>query len=164
MGRTVSDYLFSKRLSLAGQFAEQIALVQGDSIDLTSKEVQAACPRPSMYMRGKDGKGPLNSAFMRCYSLIWTHFEKSIDAALQTAQAYDKLADAGNTATALNKFRNMTTEQNYEKIVTNSISQNADFWQEVTQLVTFAGAVATATSPENLKKLGQVFQAAAKNR
>jgi hypothetical protein len=163
LGRTVSDYLFSKRLSLAGQFTEQIALVQGNSIDLTSKEVQAACPRPAMYMRGKDGKGPLAGAFVRCYSLIWTHFEKSIDAALQAAQAYDKLADAGNTSTPLNKFREMTTAQNYEKIVANSFSQNDNFWQEVTQLVTFAGAVATATSPENLKKLEQSFQAAAKN-
>lgn len=163
LGRTESDYLFAKRLSLAGQFAEQIALIEGDSIDLTSVDVQKACPRPAMYTRGSEGKGPLNGAFIRCYNLIWTHFEKGISAALQTAQAYDLLADAGNTSTALTKFNNMTTDENYPKIVANSLSQNSGFWQDVTEMVTFAGAVATAAAPANVKKLEQAFQAAAKN-
>ena len=133
--------------------------------DLTSKEALAACPKPysAMYTRGADGKGPLNPAFMRCYSLIWTHFEKDINAVLQTALAYDQVADNGNTSTALNKFEAMTTSQNYQKIVENSFSTTDNFWQQVTQLVTFAGAVATATSSASAKEAQQAIQTAAKN-
>jgi len=160
LGRTVSDYLFAKRLSLAGQFAEQMAVIQNDSIDLTSKEVQAACQTPAMYQREK---GLLNGAFMRCYSLIWTHFEKEITTALQTAQAYDQVADAGDTSTALDKFKSMTSASSYAKIVANGFSQTDNFWQQVTQIVAFAGAVVTATSPANVKKLEQAFQTAAKS-
>jgi hypothetical protein len=89
-------------MSLAGQFAEQIALIRNDAIDPTSAEAQAACPKPhsGMYTRGTDGKGLLSSGFMRCYATIWNHHDKGIQATLQTALAYNQLADKGDTSTA----------------------------------------------------------------
>jgi hypothetical protein len=160
LARTQSDYMFAKRMSLAGQFAEQLALVQADSIDLNSEGVQLACPRPysAMYMR--DAHGNLSATFMHCYSTIWTHFEKGVDAALQTAVAYDQLADKGDTSTALDNYDKMT--RNYSDIIKNEVASDAKFWQQASQLIAFAGAVATATSSSNVKKLEQALQAAGK--
>jgi hypothetical protein len=162
LARTGSDYLFAKRMALAGQFAEQIALVQADAIDLTSAEVQAACPKPysEMYTRGAEGKGLLNPAFMRCHAIISNHYDKGIQAALQAALAYDQLADTGDTSTALDNFEKMTAPQSYQNIVQNGFKSTDNFWQEATKLVTFAGAVATTASPASIKKLEQSFEAA----
>jgi hypothetical protein len=159
LGRTVSDYLFAKRLALAGEFSEQIAVIQADSMDLTTKDVEAACPYKTMYARGANGKGPLNPEFMRCYSAIWVHFEKEVDAALQTALAYDQIADVGNTSTALNKYTQMTTAPNYQKIINEGFQSNDEFWTDVTLLATFAGAISTAVSADNQKKLEQAIKA-----
>ncbi|WP_128970312.1 hypothetical protein [Bradyrhizobium tropiciagri] len=160
LGRTGSDYLFSKRLSLAGTFAEQIAVLTGDSLDLGSKPVQAACPAPydAMYRRGSDG---LPSAqFRRCYRAVWSHFEDGITAALKTAAAYDQLADAGDTSTQLNGYKALTND--FSKVADESGA--VDFWDTVSKMLTFAGAVETAVSQDNLKKLQQSLDAISKGK
>ncbi|WP_038966963.1 hypothetical protein [Bradyrhizobium diazoefficiens] len=160
LGRTGSDFLFAKRLSLAGTFAEQVAIVTGDSLDLGSKSVQAACPMPydAMYRRGPDG---LPSAqFRRCYRAVWGHFEDGIAAALKTAAAYDQLADAGDTSTQLYGYKALTTD--FSKVADES--GQVDFWDTVSKMLTFAGAVETAVSQDSLKKLQQSLDAVSKGK
>jgi hypothetical protein len=160
LGRTGSDFLFAKRLSLAGTFAEQVAIVTGDSLDLSSKSVQVACPTPydTMYRRGPDG---LPSAqFRRCYRAVWGHFEDGIAAALKTAAAYDQLADAGDTSTQLNGYKALTTD--FSKVADES--GQVDFWDTVSKMLTFAGAVETAVSQDSLKKLQQSLDAVSKGK
>lgn len=160
LGRTGSDFLFAKRLSLAGAFAEQIAVVAGDPLDLSSKAVQAACPPPyeAMYRRGPDG---LPSAqFRRCYRAVWGHFEDGITAALKTAAAYDQLADAGDTSTQLNGYKALTAD--FSKVADES--GQVDFWDTVSKMLTFAGAVETAVSQDSLKKLQQSLDGVSKGK
>lgn len=160
LGRTGSDFLFAKRLSLAGTFAEQIAVVTGDSLDLGSKPVQAACPAPydAMYRRGPDG---LPSAqFRRCYRAVWGHFEGGITVALKTAAAYDQLADAGDTSTQLNGYKALTAD--FSKVADES--GQVDFWDTVSKMLTFAGAVETAVSEDSLKKLQKSLDAVSKGK
>jgi hypothetical protein len=160
LGRTGSDFLFAKRLSLAGTFAEQIAVVTGDSLDLGSKPVQAACPTPydAMYRRGPDGLPSVQ--FRRCYRAVWSHFEDGIVAALKTAAAYDQLADAGDTSTQLNGYKALTTD--FSKVVDDS--GQVDFWDTVSKMLTFAGAIETAVSEDSLKKLQQSLDAVSKGK
>jgi hypothetical protein len=155
LGRTGSDYLFAKRLSLAGAFAEQIADLTGSSLDLKSKELQQACPTPSaeMYRRGADGLP--TAQFRRCYRAIWSHFEDRVTAALKTASAYDQIADAGDTSTQLNGYKALTTD--FSKIVDES--GQVDLWDTVSKMLTFASAVKTASSEDSLKKLEQALDA-----
>ncbi|WP_128932099.1 hypothetical protein [Bradyrhizobium zhanjiangense] len=160
LGRTGSDFLFAKRLSLTGTFAEQIAAVKGDSLDLKSKPIQEACPQPysAMYARGADG---LPSAqFRRCYRAVWGHFEGGILAALKTATMYDQLADAGDTSTQLNGYKAMTGD--FSKIVDDS--GQVDLWGTVSKMLTFAGAVKTASSEDSLKKLKDSLDAVTKGK
>ncbi len=160
LARATSDYLFARRLMLAGEFAEQIALVAGNPLDLSSKEVKEACGADEGMYRRND-KGILSGRFRRCHALIWNHFEKGLEAALKTAASYDQIADTGNTTLALNKFNGLVAQ--YDEIVDNSAAQ-ADLWKTVTQMLTFAGAVTTAFSQENLKKIEQAFDAVSKGK
>jgi hypothetical protein len=159
VGRTESDYLFAKRLALAGAFAEKVALVTGKPLPLTSAQVQAACQAPfaDMYRRGPNGLP--TARFRRCYQAVWEHFEKGITAALQTAAAYDQLADAGDTSTHLNNYARLT--QNFSPIIDDS---GEDVWNMVSRMITFAAAVKTALSEENRKKLEQAFEALGKDK
>jgi hypothetical protein len=162
LGRTTSDSLFAKRLSLAGTFAEQIAVLGGTSVDLTSKEIQAACPgpyvaNPAMYQRGANGLP--TAQFRRCYHAVWAQFEKPVTAALQTAGAYDQLADAGDTSTALNKYNKLTAD--FNPIIDGNVDSSS-LWDTASQLLTFASAIKNAFSADNLKKLQQEFAAVTK--
>jgi hypothetical protein len=160
LGRTGSDFLFAKRLSLAGTFAEQIALVTGNPLDLNSKSIRDACPKPypTMYQRGPDGLP--TAQFRRCYRAVWSHFEDGIATALKTAAAYDQLADAGDTSTQLNSYKTMTAD--FSKVIDDS--GQVDFWSTVSKMLTFAGAIETATSADNLKKLQQSLDAVSKGK
>ena len=61
-------------MSLAGSFAEQIAMIGWDPVDLTSKQVQAACPKPYSRMYERERSGRVNAKFMCCYHVVWGHF------------------------------------------------------------------------------------------
>jgi hypothetical protein len=161
LARTTSDYLFAKRLMLAGTFAEQIALIGSDPADLTSKEIKAACPQPSSAMYERSPNGLPNAQFMRCYHTIWEHFEQRIDAALKTAAAYDQLADAGDTSTGLNNYTRITN--NLSAIAEDNV-QPAALWQTVTKMLTFAGVISTGLSQDTWSKPQQAFDAAPKRK
>jgi len=160
LGRTGSDFLFAKRLSLAGTFAEQMAVVAGASLDLSSKPMQEVCPTPyaAMYRRGPDGLS--TAQFRRCYRAVWSRFEDGIAAALKTAAAYDQLADAGDTSTQLNSYKTLTVD--FSKVVDET--GQVDFWDTVSKMLTFASAVETAVSEDNLKKLRQSLDAVSKGK
>jgi hypothetical protein len=160
VARTQSDYLFAKRLSLAGQFAEQTALLTGNTLDLASKEIQATCSavQSSMYRRGSDGAP--SEQFRRCYSRIWKHFEPEVNALLKTAAVYDQLADAGDTSSHLYAYKSLMN--NFAAVATDS--GQMDVWDTVSRMLSFAGAVKTAVSSENVKKVQQALDALEKGK
>ena len=155
LGRTESDYLFAQRLSLAGAFAEELAVIRSIKIDLAKID---DCAAPSDVISRRSPKGPPSVEFMACYHAVWAKYQSAVDDALKTATAYDQLADAGDTSTALNSYA--TIMYNYNDIVSSSDSVNStDFWTAVSQIVTFAGAVTNATSSDNLAKIKKALDA-----
>ena len=144
LGRTISDYLFYQRLSLAGQFAEQIANIKATHVDLRKID---ACNVPVTEMAHRSDNGAPSAAFMLCYRAVWSQYSKSVEDALNTANTYDQLADTGNTNVPLAAY--MKIFNNYNDVVAWS-SGNNDIWTSVTQLITFAGAIANATSESNI--------------
>ena len=153
LGRTLSDYLFYQRLSLAGQFAEQIANINATAIDL--KKIDA-CNVPMIQMAQKSDSGAPSAAFMLCYRAVWSQYSKSVEEALTTASSYDKLADAGNTNAALASY--IKIFNNYNDVVEWSGGNN-DIWASVNQLITFSGAIANATSGSNLTAIKKALDA-----
>jgi len=144
LGMTMSDYLFAQRLSLAGQFAEQVAAIRATQIDLKKLD---ACAAPATEMAQRSDDGAPSTAFMLCYREVWSQYSKVVDDALRTATAYDALADAGNTNTAHAKY--MEIFNKYDEVVQWS-GGNDDIWASVNHAIVFAGAIANATSESNL--------------
>jgi hypothetical protein len=79
---------------------------------------------------------------------------------LKTAAAYDLLADAGDTSTQLNGYKALTND--FSKIVDDS--GQIDFWDTVSKMLTFAGAIETAVSEDSAKKLQQSLDAVSKGK
>lgn len=149
-----SDYLFAKRLSLAGDFAENLAAINQTPLDLTSKRVQAACGDVrSLYTR-KDGEQP-TAAFRKCHYVLWKQYEPAITAALAAASAYDRIADAGDTATQLHAYQRLTS--NFKAIVQDSAS--AANWTDVTRMLTFANALKNVFSKESAQQVQAAIDA-----
>jgi hypothetical protein len=153
LGRTESDFLFAERLSLAGTFAEQIAVIKSVTIDLTKID-ECKAPLTDLEKRSADEAGVFmpSAAFRLCYRAVWSKFQSAVDDALKTATAYDQIADAGDTSTALNAYANLTG-RHYDTILNSQITNATDFWKSVNDLITFAGAVSNATSGKNLEDL-----------
>jgi hypothetical protein len=149
LGRTESDYLFAQRLSLAGAFAEELALIRSTTIDLAKID---DCAAPSDVIAGRSPKGLPSLEFRACYHAVWSKYQSAVDDALKAAAAYDQVADAGDTNTALNSYNNIMKKYNEIAASRTVLSPDA-FWSAVSQIVAFAGAVSDATSASNLAKL-----------
>jgi hypothetical protein len=160
LGRSTSDYLFAQRLEFAGAFAEQIAAIRSIDIDLTKID---SCKAPVDKMFARSASGAPSQFFMSCYHAVWAQLQDAVDNALKTASSYDQVADAGDTNTAINNYKKITTDSNFAIIANSSDVVSKDkFWQEVNDLISFAGAVSNAFSKSNVTKLQQAFDAVSK--
>jgi hypothetical protein len=148
LARAVSDYTFAKRLTLAGTFVEQLAILRTTKVDLTKL---GGCNAPTQVIFTRAKSGAPSSSFMTCYHAVWGQFQSGVNSAISIASNYDLVADAGDTNSALESFNKITSD--FSAISQNSITNPTAFWQYVTQLVTFAGAVNTAFSQDNRNKL-----------
>ena len=159
LAQAVSDYTLAKRLITAGTFAENIAVVTTTNVDLAKLD---ACSDTVHLLDTLDGApGP---TLMSCYHAVWSKYQDAVSAALKAASDYDTLADAGDTQTVLKNFKEITNPANYNKMLQNSdLTNPTQFWQDVTQLVTFANAVVTAASPANRAKIQQEIDALVKS-
>jgi hypothetical protein len=163
LAQATSDYTWGKRMSLAGTFSEQIAVLKSSPAIDTAKI--AACnpplkpdpasppgtPAPKLadVMLLPTKGGAPSDQFMLCYRAVWGTMQEGISAALTTAANYDGLADPGDTATLLAQFNKLTA--NGFQIVTQPT--NNDPLALVLAVVGFASDVATAVSPDNRAKL-----------
>lgn len=174
LAQAISDYSFAKRLSLAGSFAEQVAVIKtAPAIDITKV---AACnpplkPPPSAPPHAPpptlasvmlpDAKATAPSdQFMICYRAVWTMVQDRISAALTTAATYDLLADSGDTATLLTQFKTLTS--NHFAEAKGQPPSGQDLLANVLAVVNFASDVATAVSPANRAKRQQAVDSMVK--
>jgi hypothetical protein len=169
LAQAISDYTFTKRLSLAGTFTEQVAAIKAASIDPTKI---ASCNPPlppaasgaspptltSVMLPANRSTAP-NDLFMLCYRAVWTTMQDQISSALTTAASYDALADPGDTATLLTQFRKQAADS-FAQIKTPPADQTS--LQYILAVVSFASDVATAVSPTNRSKLEQAITAMVK--
>jgi hypothetical protein len=161
LARAVSDYTFAKRLTLAGTYSEGLAVVNGTKIDLT--KLEECSGDNASHIFDQPTNLAVNPAFMTCYHAAWAKYQDGVSSTLKAASEYDTLGDAGDTSTALASYEKITTPANFKAIVQQSSFANPDvFWQYVTQLVGFAGAVQTATSQANKTKIQQEIDAMVK--
>lgn len=157
LARAVSDYTFAKRMALAGSFAERMAVLSSATVDLTKID---ACSDPENKIFVRSASGGPSSIFMACYFAVWSQFQDTVGSAIKAASDYDLIADAGDTSAALISFEQITSD--FGAIATNSITNPAVFWQYVTQLINFAGAVSTASSQDSRAKLEKAIDALVK--
>jgi hypothetical protein len=66
-------------------------------------------------------------------------------------------AKRSDTSTALNNHEKLTAPRSYQNMLQTTLKTTDSFWQEVTKLATFAGAIATTASSANAKRLEQSF-------
>ena len=132
-----------------------MAAIKSMKIDL--KKIDA-CNGPLDQMAKPSSSGGPSPAFIMCYSGVWAQYHSAIDQALKTANQYDQLADAGDTNTALVAYDKLITDD-YDKVVNSSTDNPKEFWSAVNQLITFAGAVANATSESNLATIKKAVEA-----
>jgi hypothetical protein len=157
LARAVSDYTFAKRMSLAGSFAEQTVLVSNIKVELAKID---ACNDPEHKVYVRSASGAPSAIFISCYRAVWAQFQDGVNSAIKTGGDYDLIADAGDTSAALISYEKIT--EDFGAIAQNSITNPAVFWQYVTQLVNFAGAVSTALSQDNRTKLEKAIDAMVK--
>lgn len=153
LAQAVSDYTFARRMTLAGSFAEQVAVLSAAKIDIGKID---ACADPDKKVFDRSETGGPSAIFLRCHHAVWKEVQEQIGAALKTASDYDVIADAGDTSAGLNSFREITAD--FGAIIANPAKAD-EFWQHVTQLVSFAGSVATAVSQENRDKIRKAIDA-----
>ncbi|MCP3395310.1 hypothetical protein NLM27_42005 [Bradyrhizobium sp. CCGB12] len=156
LAKAASDYTFARRMALAGSFAEQLAVISAVKIDIGKVD---ACADPDKKVFSRSETGGPSTIFLRCHHAVWKEVQEQIGAALKTASDYDVIADAGDTSAGLNSFREITAD--FGAIIASPAKAD-EFWQHVTQLVSFAGSVATAVSQENREKIRKAIDALVK--
>ena len=171
LAQAISDYTFTKRMSMAGTFTEQVAVIkEAPPIDLakfapcTVKADPSAAPGTPLptlasVMLPPDKSTAPNDLFMLCYRAVWTAMQDQISSALTTAASYDTLADPGDTATLLTHFKQQA-KNDFAQVKTPPADQTS--LQYILAVVSFAGDVATAVSPANRSKLEQEITAMVK--
>jgi hypothetical protein len=98
--------------------------------------------------------------FRTCHRAVWEKLQKTVASALKTASDYDLIADAGDTSTALVNYDKITSD--FSVITASEITNPEVFWQFVSQLVSFAGTVASASSIDNRTKIQNAIDALVK--
>jgi hypothetical protein len=157
LARSVSNYTFSKRLILAGTFAEQMAVIRTTALEL---DKTAACDDAGHTIFNRPADGMPSLLFRTCHRAVWEKLQKTVASALKTASDYDLIADAGDTSTALVNYEKITSD--FSVITASEITNPEVFWQFVSQLVSFAGTVASASSIDNRTKIQNAIDALVK--
>jgi hypothetical protein len=171
LAQAISDYTFAKRMSLAGTFAEQVAVIKAAApIDVTKVAACTLKPDPSappgspapkladVMLPAAMSTAPSNQ-FMICYRAVWALAQDGISSVLTAAANYDALADPGDTATLLTEF-NKQAANDFAQVKKPPPDQSSLAY--VLAVVSFASDVATAISPANRTKLEQSITAMVK--
>jgi hypothetical protein len=158
IGAAASRFNWDKRLERAAVFVEDVRVLQATEIDLAKLD---ECRNLNGANLGRADSGAPNTAFMLCWRRVWSQVEPIVSSTLKAGGDYDQLADAGDTAAALNAFRNVTSDLG--AISTNAITDPAVLWAFVTQVATFATTVQTAFSHDSRDKLHKAIDALTKS-
>lgn len=139
--------LATNRITAVGQFEEKLALVRTFKIDLSKVD---ACKTAAAAPALADEKGVPTDAFVACYALVWAQLNEVVQAAITAASQYDALADTstdqlGNSVQAIQKHIAVLSNPQAPTV--------SELIDAATQLITIGQSVATALSPDNVKKI-----------
>jgi hypothetical protein len=157
---TVSAYTWDKRLAQAGIAVEQLTNLRNKGpIDLAKFE---QCKDPTNNRLVRSESGAPSRQFITCWAAVWETLEPSVTALMKSANNYDQLADAGDTDSAKDMYKNIA--DGFKKIGDGEDLPNlADFWSSASKLVHFAETLRAAFSEENRAKLDKAIDAAVKS-
>lgn len=144
----LSDYTWSKRRVLAASFVEQQFELRNTTVDLSKVD---ACKDLIANRFKRSDSGAPSSTFMLCWRAAWGKLQGQVATLLKTGDDYDRLADAGDTASALQAYNEIT--QDLSAIKENSVTSPKVLWEQVLKLVSFAKTVSAAFSEENRAKI-----------
>jgi hypothetical protein len=144
----VDNFTTNQRLSLAGSFVEQLVAIREKPIDLSKFP---DCKNLGTDVnRSRRASGAPNALFITCWRASWAQIEPEVTNLLKLGDGYDALADAGS-AIGTKQVEAILTD--YTQL--GKKKPGGAFWDEVTQFVTFANAVADVASKGNLSGLGK---------
>ncbi|MCK1285414.1 hypothetical protein IVB41_15950 [Bradyrhizobium sp. 44] len=156
LARLIDRYTLAKRLRSSGAFVEALEAAKATQINLGKLDECKGFDRKFDRVSGS----PPNAAFILCWRAAWQKLEPTVTSALKLADDYDRLADAGDTATAYTTYLNITKDLG--AIRDNSVTNPNLFWRYVTQLVGFANTVQTAFSVDNREKIHKAIEGLSK--
>jgi len=158
LASAVDNYSVSSRQSLVGSFVEQLVAIRQTPIDLRGvPDCENLAPASRLL------SGAPNAAFIACWSAAWAKLKPQVDNLTALGDSYDKLADNVMVATTA-KAKIGTILADFKLINAGSIpdTELPIFAADVTELITFANAVAAAASQSNIAALKAAAAAASK--
>ena len=147
----VDNFASASRRNLAGSFVEQLVSIRRTSIDLSKEaECHDIVGTPRLV------SGAPSSAFISCWRAAWAKVQPQVMSLKAVGDNYDKLADAGNVDPQ--KLLG-TILADYDLIKSGRADASNVFWNDVTQFITFANAISSAASKNNISTLTTEFGA-----
>jgi hypothetical protein len=173
LAAAVSAFVLAKRHKLVGAYSEELAALRKFPIDLSKLD---ACQelaskkfvgRPTMLTESGGAPKPISGApsdeFANCWRASWSQIDSMVATVLKEADAYDQIADAGDSENAAKAYQALSKQ--LESIANGSDGPNlAELWQNATMLIAFANKVNTALSPENRNKVEAAIEALVKGK
>ena len=146
----------SSRHAATGAFVEQLVSMRETKIDLTDdcKTLSTASQK----------NGVPNPTFVQCFSVAWSKIQKDVANLSTLGDKYDTLADANTVSGKILFDRIMKDWVAIQQAMANggAAIYTQSFLSDLTQFITFAQAVAAASSSSNLTALNKAAAAVAK--
>lgn len=163
----VSNFVWQKRLQLAGDFNHNLASLESVQIDLSKSKSCKALVEPGASVTGDatinyiaNGstvqKKEISGQFILCWNDAWKQVKTSAKATITSAAVYDEFADAGdsdNIKKAVQKLNN-----SIDNVANNSMSVE-QVWTVVAKLISYGEKVQTAFKKENRDKIKESVDA-----
>jgi hypothetical protein len=150
LSKRLSKFTFDKRRSLAASFIEQQFVIRNKTIDLSKIEACKDLAADRFKRADGDGGAP-HATFMLCWRAAWNEIAETSGDLLKTGDAYDRLADAGDTDSATQAFEEISKDLN--AIKQGAVTDPKALWAQVSKLIAFVKTVKEALSKENQEKM-----------
>jgi hypothetical protein len=149
----IDAYNASQKHTLTGAFVEELVAIRTAPINLSK---DAECARAASDPRLPSGAP--SASFISCWKSAWAILRPMVDDLNTIGDDYDNLADNGTTS-ATKLFGTIMAD--YDQIDAGKSDATAIFWDDITQFITLANAIASAASQSNITKLQKAAAAVA---
>jgi ribosomal protein L12E/L44/L45/RPP1/RPP2 len=157
LATALSAYAAASRHTQAALFVEELTTIRETSIDLSGV---ADCK--NLAPDNRLPSGAPNAAFVGCWRAAWAKLQPMVATLTSTGDNYDNLADPSGSADPQKLLSTILADYAKIKAGATAPANLAIFASDVTQFITLANAIATATSSSNIATLQRAAAAASK--